>query len=255
MTRFPSRFLPSVLGLTLLAGQGQAATLTAIKQAGVIRLATSADFAPFNMLVGGKPGGFEVELGELLARQLGVRVEWTVAPFDSLFGGLDRDRYDAVIASHAITSARLKLVDFAQPHYCTGGVVLTRTGGPTTHKALEGQRVGAESGSTYYAYLTKLPFKKSIQLYGASDEALQALAFGKVQAVVTDRFAALAAMKTYPKASLTVGEQLWKEAVGTAVSKGNTSLVTALNTALGTVLNDGQYSALSKKYFSEDIRC
>lgn len=251
----PFSLLASLSLCLLLLPAAHALSLPEIKQAGVLRLATSADFAPFNILVGGKPAGFEVELGNLLGQVLGLKVAWTVTPFDTIFGGLDTDKYDAVIASHAITSARLKVVDFASPHYCTGGVVLTRTGGPTTHRALEGQTVGAESGSTYFSYIKKLPFKKSIQLYPASDAAIQALAFGKVNAVVTDRFAALAATKTYSKASLVIGEQLWKEEIGTAVQKGNTSLVAALNGALSTLMKNGQYDALSKKYFAQNIRC
>lgn len=251
----PRSLLASLSLCLLLLPVAQALSLPEIKQAGVLRLATSADFAPFNSLTGGKPTGFEVELGNLLAQTLGLKVAWTVTPFDTIFGGLDNDKYDAVIASHAITSARLKVVDFANPHYCTGGVVLTRAGGPTTHKALEGQKVGAESGSTYFSYVKKLPFKKSIQLFPASDAVIQALAFGKVNAVVTDRFAALAATKTYSKASLVIGEQLWKEEIGTAVQKGNTSLGTALNGALGTLMKNGQYDALSKKYFAQNIRC
>ena len=239
----------------LLAPLSQALPLSQIRQAGVLRLATSADFAPFNSEADGKLSGFEVELGEMMAKTLGLKVAWTVAPFDSLLGGLDSEKYDAVIASHAITSTRLKLVDFARPHYCTGGVLLTRQGGPLDHKALEGQRVGAESGSTYFSYLKKLPFQKSVQLFPGSDAAIQALAFGKVNAVVTDRFAALTAIKTYPKANLVLGEQLWKEEIGTAVSKGNGTLLAALNGALNTVLQDGQYAALSKKYFAQDVRC
>ncbi len=233
----------------------QALSLAQVRQAGFLRLSTSADFAPFNSQSGGKPGGFEVELGELLAKTLGLKAAWTVAPFDTILDGLGADRYDAVIASHAVTSTRLKLVDFTRPHYCTGGVLLTRTGGPTEHRALAGQRVGAESGSTYFSYLKKLPFQKSVQVYSGSDEAIKALAFGKVKAVVTDRFAALAAIKAYPGAKLLMGEQLWKEEIAVATSKNNTELKDALNGALNTLFRNGQYAALSQKYFAQDIRC
>ncbi|ULH14044.1 ABC transporter substrate-binding protein (plasmid) [Deinococcus sp. KNUC1210] len=241
--------------LALLLSTTQALPLAQISQAGVLRLATSADFAPFNSKDGTTLSGFEVDLGNLIAQTLGLKVQWTVAPFDSIFDGLNTEQYDAVIASHAITSTRLKVVDFARPHYCTGGVVLSRRGGPADHKALVNQKVGAESGSTYFAYLKKLPFQKAIQLFPTSDDAIQALAFGKVSAVVTDRFAALAAVKAYPGATLVLGEQLWKEEIGMAVRKGNTTLKAALDSALNTLLENGKYRALSLKYFKQDIRC
>ncbi len=255
MSHSKRRFLLCT-GLTLLLSPAAGAlSLAQIKQTGELRLSTSADFAPFNTQVGGKLSGFEVELGELLAKTLGLKVVWAIVPFERILDGLNTDQYDVVIASHAITSTRLKLVDFARPHYCTGGVVLGQKGGPLTHRAIEGQRVGAEAGSTYFSYLQKLPFQKSVQVFPASDAAIQALAFGKVKAVVTDRFAALAAIRTYSKANLVVGEQLWKEEIGAAVSKGNTSLQTALDGALNTLFQNGDYAALSKKYFGQDIRC
>ena len=243
------------LSALTLSQSAHALSLAQVRQAGVLRLATSADFAPFNTITGGRISGFEVELGDLMGKTLGLKTVWTAAPFDSLFAGLDSGKYDAVMASHAVNSTRLKLVDFARPHYCTGGVVLGRLGGPADHKALVGRRVGAETGSTYFAYLRKLPFQKSVQLYPGSEAAIQALAFGKIDAVVTDRFAALAAIRAYPKANLVVGEQLWNERVAAVVGKNNTGLKDALSGALNTLLQNGQYAALSQRYFAQDIRC
>lgn len=241
----------------LLAGlcSAQARPLAGITQSGVLRLATSGDFAPFNSNVGGRLSGFEVELGNLLATRMNLKAVWTVQPFDGIFGGLNSDQYDVVVASHAINSTRLKLVDFARPHYCTGGVVLGHVGGPLDHRALVGKSIGVQEGSTYNAYVHKLPFKVYSQLFPGSDDALRALAFGQIDAVVTDRFTALAAIKTYPKAPLFMGEQLWTEQIGMAVKKGNGSLQAALNVAMGTLLKNGEYAALSKKYFGQDIRC
>lgn len=72
------------------------------------------------MLEGKKLTGFEVTLAEALAKELGLKVEWTTQPFDNLLIGLQQDRYDFVIASHGITPQRAKAVDFSNPHYCTG---------------------------------------------------------------------------------------------------------------------------------------
>jgi polar amino acid transport system substrate-binding protein len=234
---------------------GQARTLAEATQAGVLRLATSGDFAPFNSNVGGTLSGFEVELGNLLARQLNLKAVWSVQPFDGIFGGLNTDQYDVVLASHAINSTRLKLVDFARPHYCTGGVVLGRAGGPLNHLALKGKSVGIQAGTTYSAYVHKLPFPLFKQQFPGSDEAIRALAFGQINAVVTDRFTGLAAIKAFPKAPLVMGEQLWTEQIGMAVKKGNSTLQSALDRALATLLKDREYAVLSQKYFGQDIRC
>ena len=186
--------LAVLLTLPLLSSAAQARNWSDVRASGVLRLATSADFEPFNFLKNGQFAGFEVDLGELVGKQLGLKVVWVKDDFDSLLGDFDAKDYDAVIASHAITSTRAKLVDFTQPHYCTGGVALAQAGGPLTSKAMAGRVLAAESGSTYMGYIQKLPFDKKLKVYGNSQEAIQAVATGQVSAVVTDKFAALQAL-------------------------------------------------------------
>ncbi|MPY66183.1 amino acid ABC transporter substrate-binding protein [Deinococcus sp. SDU3-2] len=253
----PRSVLIAAALLAALPAAAQARSLAAVKTSGILKLATSADFEPFNFLQGGKPTGFEVELGEAVARKLGLRAEWVIRPFDGLLRDLAArpGEIDVVIASHAITSTRLQTVDFSTPHYCTGGVILTRRGGPLTSKALAGKTLGAEAGSTYFGFLRKLPFGKSVQVYPSSQAAIQAAATAKVDAVVTDRFAALGALKTYSKANLVMGDTLWKEQVGLALAKGNSELRLAVNGALKGLMQDGTYAQLSQKYFGQDVRC
>ncbi|WP_241191137.1 ABC transporter substrate-binding protein [Deinococcus psychrotolerans] len=241
------------LMVPLLCQAAQARSYADIRSSGTIRLATSVDFEPFNYLKGNTFAGFEVDLGEMIAKQLGLKVVWVKGDFDSLLKNF-KD-YDLVIASHAITSTRAKLVDFTQPHYCTGGVALAKPGGPLTSKAMAGQLLGVESGSTYMGFIQKLPFEKQLKVYGSSQAAIQAVATGQVSATVTDKFAALKALRTYNKANLQMGDLLWRESIGMAVQKGNSELRQAVNGALATLLKNGEYDALSKSYFGQDVRC
>lgn len=255
--RVRAAWLTLALGLAVLLPLAHARTLAEIRASGTLRLATSADFEPFNFMRGGVPTGFEVELAEAVARRLGLRPQWVVRPFDGLLRDLsDRPReIDLVVASHAITSTRLQSVAFSTPHYCTGGVILTRTGGPLTSRALAGKQLGAEAGSTYFGFLRKLPFQKSVQVFSSSQAAIQAVATGQVDAIATDRLAALSALKTFPGARLTLGDTLWKEQVGLALTKGNTDLRQAVNSSLKQLVQDGTYAKLSRKYFGQDIGC
>jgi polar amino acid transport system substrate-binding protein len=249
-----SALLPSIL----LAGlPAQARSLTEVKRTGTLLLATSADFEPFNGKVGGRFTGFEVELAEAIAARLDLKPVWTARPFDQLLNDVNtrQGTIDVVIASHAITSTRLKTVDFSQPHYCTGGVILTRKGGPQTSQALQGRQIGAEANSTYLGYVQKLPFKKQIEVFTTSDAAIQATATGQVEAVVTDRFAALNALNQYPKANLVMSDTLWREQIGMAFAKGNSALRQAVNKALAQIMQDGTYDRISRKYFGQNVRC
>jgi len=76
-----------------------------------------------------------------------------------------------------------------------------------------------------------------------------------VDAWVSDRFVVKQALASAPNAGLKVGDMVFIERIAAAVAKGNQSLAAAYNKALGEVMADGSYAALSKKYFNEDVRC
>ena len=99
----------AMLGL-LLAGvlTSQARSLDDVKKDGKINIATEGQFAPFNFFQGSKLSGFEIELAELVAKKMGVTIEWKALGFDALLAGLRQDRWDLVIASHGITEERAK---------------------------------------------------------------------------------------------------------------------------------------------------
>ena len=166
-------------------GTAQARNLNQIRSDGTLHLYTSADFAPFSSILDsitgglGKPVGFEVELGNLIASRMGLRPVWQVKDFDALIPGIvSNPEVDVLIASHAITSTRAKLVDFTRPHYCTGGVAIAVPGGPLGSKAFRNQSVGAEAGSTYEGYLKKLPFPVNVVQYATSGKSYAGLTSG-----------------------------------------------------------------------------
>jgi ABC-type amino acid transport substrate-binding protein len=92
-------------------------------------VATEGAFAPFNYYEGTKLTGFEVDIAEAIVKQLGLKMEWKVVPFDAQIASLGQDRFDFAIASHGYTEERAKAVDFTEPHYCTGGQIAARKDG------------------------------------------------------------------------------------------------------------------------------
>ncbi|WP_339095544.1 ABC transporter substrate-binding protein [Deinococcus sp. VB343] len=248
------KMLLSLTALALLGSTAQARTWADIQKSGTIKIATEGAFPPFNLMKGKTPTGFEVELAEALAKQLGLKVQWTIQPFDSLLIGLNQDRYDFVIASHGITPERQKAVDFSNPHYCTGGAIVTRPGGPLTAKALSGKTVAVQVGTTYLENVRKVPGVRDVKTFPKDTDAQAALMAGRVDAWVGDKFTGLDLIKAQ-KGKVVQGELLFREKIGMAVKKGNTTLLKTLNTALAKAQADGSYAKLSQRYFGEDVRC
>jgi len=263
MTRSASS--PTLKRRTLLAAAISAAALLGataadarsiedIRKSGTLIVASEGKFAPFNFVEGGKLAGFEIDIANAVAQKMGLKVEWKSMGFDGLLVGLGQDRWDMVIASHGITEERAKAVTFANPHYCTGGVIISKEGRIRTAQDLTGKVVAVQTGTTYYDNAKKLPVKE-VKNFPQDASARAALETGHVDAWVTDKFVARAALAATPGTTLKTGDYLFVERIAAAVSKGNTGLVNEVNKALEAMLADGTYAAISKKWFGEDIRC
>ena len=244
-----------LLVLVAALGTAQARTLEAIKKSGKLVVATEGQFAPFNYFQGTKLAGFEVEVAELVAKKMGVGIEWKAIGFDSLLVGLKQDRWDLVIASHGVTEERAKAVTFTLPHYCSGGVVVSLDPAIRAAKDLNGRAVSVQTGSSYLEQVNKLTSVKEVKNFPQDTDARSALVARRVDAWVTDKFVAKMAIDAHPSAGMKLGEFVFVERIAAAVAKGNDGLASAYNQALADAMKDGSYAALSRKYFNEDVRC
>lgn len=246
--------LVAIAGLAI-GMTAQARTFDEIKSSGTIIVATEGAYPPFNFFQGSKLTGFEVELAEAMVKKMGLKIEWKALSFDALLAGLRQDRWDMVIASFGITPERSRAVSFTKPHYCSGGVIVTKGAPITTPDQLAGKVVAVQTGSTYMQNVMKLPNVKDVKNFPQDTDARTALMNNRVDAWVSDRFAVKGAIDANPNAGLKAGGYLFVEKVATAVKKGNTSLTAAIDKALAETMADGSYKAISEKYMNEDIRC
>jgi polar amino acid transport system substrate-binding protein len=151
--------LPSwifAVALAFAATTAHARTLEEIKADGKIVVASEGAFPPFNFFQGPKLSGFEIDVAEALAKKLGVAIEWRALSFDALLAGLRQDRWDLVIASFGITPERAKAVTFTDPHYCSGGVIVSRDAAIAKVPDLAGKTVAVQTGTTYLENVKKL---------------------------------------------------------------------------------------------------
>jgi len=247
--------LAALAAVASFSTPAQARPFDEIKKDGKIVIATEGQFAPFNFFQGSTLTGFEVDVANALAARMGVKPEWKAIGFDALLAGLNQDRWDMVIASHGITEERSKAVTFAHPHYCGGGVIVAKDPALKSAKDLNGKVVAVQTGTTYLENVKKLPGVKEVKNFPQDTDARSALMTGRVDAWVTDRFAARNALQANPARGLKMGDFLFVERIAPAVAKGNTSLAEAINQALAAIMADGTYAKISEKWFKEDIRC
>jgi polar amino acid transport system substrate-binding protein len=249
------KVLAVAIASLVIGASAQARTYDEIKADGKIIIATEGAYPPFNYFQGSKLSGFEVELGDAIAKKMGLAVEWKSLSFDALLAGLRQDRWDVVIASFGITPDRAKAVGFTSPHYCSGGVIVSKDPAVHSVETLAGKTVAVQTGSTYFENVKKVAAVKEVKNFPQDTDARAALLNGRVDAWVSDRFVVKNALASNSSGGLKMGDFLFVEKVAAAIKKGNAPLAAAYDKALAELMADGTYKTLSEKYFQEDIRC
>ena len=254
--RFLAQLLSAVIPLSImLSAPVQARDWNTIKNSGTIIAATEGAFAPFNYYDGKTLTGYEVDVAEALAKNLGLKIEWKAVPFDAQLAAVKQDRFDFAIASHGYTKDRAKAVDFASPHYCTGGQIAAAKDGALTVESLKGKTVGVQLATSYFDAAKKIAGVKEVKTYKADPEAFSALKAKKIDAWISDKFTILETLGKNPNAGIVTGEQVFVERVSLIMRKNNNEFMDKVNQALADLQKDGTLATISQKYFKQDITC
>jgi glutamate transport system substrate-binding protein len=109
-------------------------TMAELNEAGTITIGTK--FAqPLFGLAGpdGIPVGFDIEIGKIIARHLGIDaegIEWVETVSANREPFIQSGEVDIVIATYTINDDRKKVVSFAGPYYSAGQDILVPSGNP-----------------------------------------------------------------------------------------------------------------------------
>lgn len=235
----------------------QARPWSAVKASGVINLGADPDYPPFFYQEGKVNKGFEYELGNEIARRLGVKPVWKLMVYDSLRGQVASDAIDLNIASDTIDQDLLKDFSFTKPHYCSGAVIMSKTDDAFAAAKLKESKVVYASDSSHIPQIKSMTNPTKLIKVLNDSRALSELVFGKAEAYIGDRFVAMEGARRYPSAKLKISSVIKdsNESLGMSTQKGNTTLIAEVNKALASIMKDGTYQKLSEKYFRSDIRC
>ena len=247
-----------LLGASLLSHAVAGEQLKSIKEKGVISVGLEGTYPPFSFVdADGKLAGFEVELSEALAKELGVKAKLQPTKWDGILAALESKRLDVVINQVTISEERKKKYDFSQPYTVSGiqALVLTKKKDELNIKTaadLAGKKVGVGLGTNYEQWLKENVPQAEIKTYDDDPSKFQDLRVGRIDATLIDRLAALEYAKKAKDTSVT-GEAFSRQGAGIALSKGEPELLEALNKALDKLRADGTLKQISEKYFQADV--
>lgn len=228
----------------------------------VIRAVTADNYAPLNFVDpdSGKPGGWEYDALDEIARRLDAKVKWSVVSWDNMIPAVRSGQFDIGADGVAITAERKKQVDFSDPYMVSRQCMLARKGDSrfSTADQFSGNRkllIGSKANTTsfytaVYEILDGDPRNPRIKLFDSFGAAMQALMAGDIDLVPMDGASADRYVAAHPDTLKIVGSPLGSEDFG-FIFTPKSDLVGPVNMAIASVKQDGFFDRLNTKWFFE----
>ena len=239
-------------------GKAETDQLTAIREAGKIKIALEGAWAPWNYhdLSTNELVGFDTEVGLGIAKRLGVEAEFYEAEWDALFAGLEGRRYDIIINGVEDIESRRKKYDFTEPYAYIKTALIVRDDNETikTFEDLKDKKTCNSINSTYM--LLAEQYGATVQGVDSLEETLNMVSAGRVDATLNAEVSFYDYMSVHPDANLkTVALTEEASHVVIPLRKGPASetLRAAISDAIKDMRDSGELSAISVKYFGKDI--
>ncbi|GAA1545367.1 ABC transporter substrate-binding protein [Kribbella lupini] len=231
-----------------------AAGITLVKP-GKLTICTHLPYKPFQYKDGTKVVGFDVDLLDLLAKDLGleqevVNIEWAQVTSGAAF---QAKKCDVGMGAMTITDSRKAAISITAPYMDATQVLLTKKDAPyRSLEDLKGKKVGVQADTTGKDFATEQAKKIGFEVVVFNDLALQEnnVKSGRVDAGINDNGVLYDFVKENPDtavvAEFNTGEQY---GFGALKDGSGPKLVEKFNTLLAAAKTDGKYNEIYKKWF------
>lgn len=261
--KMKKRMIRNLIGFMLanvliigLAGCGKSAgtgdRLDEIKKRGKLIVGTEGTYSPNSFHdESGELVGFDVEVAALIARELGVEVEYVETEWASIFAALDAGQIDVVVNEVGYTDERAQKYDFSEPYAFSRRCILVRGDNTdiNSFEDLKGHTAANESSSL---------FGQMAEEYGAELDPVNAMAQsisevlnGRADCTLNYETAFNDYMKEHPVDDVKIVAYADPEPSSyVPMLKGNSELKKAINDAIAKLQASGELAEVSKKYFN-----
>ena len=230
--------------------------LDRVRERGTLIIATEGDWSPWTYHDEDDAlTGMDVELGALIAEELGVAPEYQETDWDSILAGVDDGRFDIACNGVDWTAERAEKYNFSTPYVYMQEVLVVRGDNEDIHgiEDLAG-RTTANSPNSTYAQMAEEAGAEVLYV-NTLLETLMAVEQGRAEATLNARVSIEDYLRAHPDANL----KIVYESEGTSVciptrkDADSERLIAAVDEVLENLRNDGRLAELSEKYFGADL--
>ena len=244
------------LGLSACANDTQKTTTESgveVVKSGKLTVCTHLPYEPFQYNKGGEIVGFDVDLMDLVAKDLGLEQDIVNTPFETIETGqaMATGKCDIAAAGMTITEERDQVIDFSDPYFeATQALLVKKGAGYDSLESLDGKTLGVQVGTTGEEYANEnVPEGVEIKVFEDLALLLEAVKSGSIDAAINDNTVLVDYSEQNPDTEMTA-EFETGEQYGFGVAEGeNAELIDAVNEAFQKAHEDGTYDKLFEKYF------
>ena len=240
--------------LTACSGGGGASgdfpegsTMAKLNSAQKITIGTKFD-QPLFGLAGpdGKPEGFDVEIGKLIADKLGIpadKINWVETVSQNREPFIQNGQVDIVVATYTINDKRKEVIDFAGPYYTAGQSFLVAKGSKAGIKGIDS--VGDNTICTVTGSTSEKNLKEHTDQVITVDkysDCLEPIRTGEAQALTTDNVILAGLVDQTGDEFEVVDSTFTEEPYGIGLKKGDDDFRSFINDVLEAAVEDGSWA-------------
>ena len=222
---------------------------------GVLTVATSPDYPPFENLEDGEYVGLDIDIATAVAEKLGLEVEFTTLQFDGIITAIAAGgQADMAISGFTVDEERAETIDFTDSYYTDDQAIAAMQGSGVTADTVadeldqEGVVIAVQSGTTGESYCQENFPNAETSAYGNSTDAFAAMQSGQADYVCTN----LAVVEAMLEDAYSDAEIIQSIATGEdyamVVSQDNPGLTEAINAALAELVEEGVIDELIEEW-------
>jgi cyclohexadienyl dehydratase len=166
-------------------------SLSRARSAGILRIGTAGDYAPFSVASEGRLTGADVTLALALAAALDLTPTFIASSWATLLPDLEADRFDIAVGGISITSARRAVAGFSLPTAHGGKTAVGRCTDRAPYATLDGidqpgVRVIENRGGTNEIFARDLLKRANIRIHPDNRTVFDELLAGRADVMFTD---------------------------------------------------------------------
>ena len=251
-----SRFLLIVCLLWALSSTSQAepSRLDLALARGELRVGTTGDYLPFSHLEGQRYSGFDIELAQLIATQLNIKLTLVPTTWKSLVDDLEAGRFDFAVGGITRTLERQTRAHFSKPILEIGKCALVRVTDAKRFSSLQsidqpGVRIGVNPGGTNELYVRQNIHRASIVVIEDNLKIPDLVAEEKLDVMLTDNVEALNEAHTDRRLMAVSADSPWTtETLAILLPRDDRALAHWIDLFLEISQADGTLTRLKAKY-------